>query len=65
MTMFFIHQVGLDKVNKSPDTQLLYVTTGILLNELVGEGRINRYTHLIIDEVILIHKPFLFTCKYV
>jgi HrpA-like RNA helicase len=53
MTMFFICQVGLDKVNKSPDTQLLYVTTGILLNELVGEGRINRYTHLIIDEVIL------------
>jgi HrpA-like RNA helicase len=39
-------------MNKSPDTVLLYVTTGILLNELAGEGRIHRYTHIIIDEVI-------------
>jgi HrpA-like RNA helicase len=36
---------------KSADTRLLYVTTGILLNELSGGDRIQRYTHIIIDEV--------------
>lgn len=51
MSKSFDLKVGLDKMNKSPDTRLLYVTTGILLNELAGDGRIQRYTHIIIDEV--------------
>ena len=31
------YQVGLDKANKSPDTKLLYVTTGVLKRKLIAK----------------------------
>jgi len=46
------YQVGLDKMNKSADTKLIYVTTGILKAMLVNsDSAIDSYTHIIIDEV--------------
>jgi HrpA-like RNA helicase len=48
------YHVGLDKMNKSPDTRLLYVTTGVLKMMLVNDLNIaNTFTHIILDEVIL------------
>ncbi|KAI0979448.1 hypothetical protein GJ496_001151 [Pomphorhynchus laevis] len=43
------HQVGLDK-RHSPDTRLLYCTTGILLQKLIQAKSLNNYTHVILDE---------------
>ena len=45
------YQVGLDKANKSVDTRLLYVTTGILLKMLIAKKHMNDFTHVILDEV--------------
>lgn len=48
------YHVGLDKMNKSPDTRLLYVTTGVLKMMLINDLNIaNTFTHIILDEVIL------------
>ena len=44
-------QVGLDKVHKSPDTRVLYVTTGVLKRILINRKHLNDYTHVILDEV--------------
>uniref|UniRef100_A0AAG5CUI8 Probable ATP-dependent RNA helicase spindle-E n=1 Tax=Anopheles atroparvus TaxID=41427 RepID=A0AAG5CUI8_ANOAO len=43
-------KVGL-KEKLSPDTRLVYVTTGILLQWLIKEKSMNRFTHIILDEV--------------
>ena len=46
------YQVGLDKMNKSPDTKLLYVTTGVLKVMLINDPRVcETFTHIILDEV--------------
>ena len=44
-------KVGLDKVHKSLDTRLLYVTTGILKRMLIAKKHLNEWTHVILDEV--------------
>ena len=43
--------MGLDKVHKSLDTRLLYVTTGILKRMLISKKNLNDWTHVILDEV--------------
>jgi len=45
------YQVGLDKANKTPDTRLLYVTTGVLKRMLINKKSMNDWTHIILDEV--------------
>ena len=45
------YQVGLYKANKTVDTRLLYVTTGILLKMLIAKKHMNDFTHVILDEV--------------
>ena len=65
------YQVGLDKGNKSPDTRLLYVTTGVLKRMIIGKKHLNDWTHIILDEVhereedmdlvMLLIKKLLFT----
>ena len=45
------YQVGLDKAHKSPDTRLLYVTTGVLKRMLIAKRQMNEWTHVILDEV--------------
>ncbi|KOB65008.1 putative ATP-dependent RNA helicase, partial [Operophtera brumata] len=44
------YQVGLDN-KTSADTRISYVTTGVLLQKLVGSKTMNEYTHIILDEV--------------
>lgn len=45
------YQIGLDRKHISSDTRISYVTTGILLQKLITKEDINRYTHIILDEV--------------
>lgn len=48
------YQIGLDGKHVSDDTLITYVTTGVLLQKLVGknaEANFHRYTHIILDEV--------------
>ena len=45
------YQVGLDKENKSPDTRLLYVTTGVLKKQIIERKHLNNWSHIILDEV--------------
>jgi len=47
------YQVGLDKMT-SEDTRLTYVTTGVLLRHIIQAKHLNRYTHIILDEVWLL-----------
>lgn len=35
----------------SEDTRLLYCTTGVLLKKLIAEKHMNKFTHVILDEV--------------
>ncbi|KAI9579641.1 hypothetical protein GQX74_000429 [Glossina fuscipes] len=44
------YQIGLNS-NVSEDTRLLFCTTGVLLQQLVHEKSLKRYTHIILDEV--------------
>lgn len=47
-------QVGLNRqVNECEDdtTQITYCTTGVILQKLLKEKSMNKYTHLILDEV--------------
>ena len=65
------YQVGLDRGNKSPDTRLLYVTTGVLKKMIIARKNLDTWTHIILDEVhersedmdllMLMCKKFLFT----
>ena len=45
------YKVGHDKNNTSKDTRLMYCTTGILLNILVADKNLSKFTHIFIDEV--------------
>ena len=45
------YQVGLDKENKSQDTRLLYVTTGVLKKQIIERKHLNNWSHIILDEV--------------
>lgn len=44
------YQIAMDKV-LSEDTRLTYVTTGVLLQKLIGMKNMNQYTHVVLDEV--------------
>lgn len=44
------YQVGLDKV-ASDDTRLTYMTTGVLLQQLIARKSLGGWTHIIVDEV--------------
>lgn len=44
------YQVRLDAA-RTRDTQLLFVTTGILLRYLSGDALLSAFTHVIVDEV--------------
>lgn len=35
----------------SPETRLLYVTTGVLLQTIINSQNLDKYSHIIIDEV--------------
>jgi len=39
--------------DKSEDTRLLYCTTGVLLQKLINDKNMHRFTHVILDEVFL------------
>ena len=45
------YQVGLDKENKSLDTRLLYVTTGVLKRKIIEMKHLNNWSHIILDEI--------------
>jgi ATP-dependent RNA helicase TDRD9 len=49
------YQIGLDRTHVTPDTHLLYCTTGVLLQKVLHmrkEGKLRlEYTHIIIDEI--------------
>ena len=45
------YQIGLDRKYICQDTRISYVTTGVLLQKLIAKDDINRYTHIIVDEV--------------
>ncbi|XP_028923681.1 ATP-dependent RNA helicase TDRD9 isoform X2 [Ornithorhynchus anatinus] len=44
------YQVGLEKL-ASRNTKLIYMTTGVLLQKLVGAKSLREFTHIFIDEV--------------
>ncbi|KAG5267526.1 hypothetical protein AALO_G00222740 [Alosa alosa] len=44
------YQVGLEKM-ASEHTRLIYMTTGVLLQKLVGAKSLTEYSHIFIDEV--------------
>ncbi|XP_063146460.1 ATP-dependent RNA helicase TDRD9 [Candoia aspera] len=44
------YQVGLEKVATN-DTRLIYMTTGVLLQKVVGAKSLLEFTHIFIDEV--------------
>uniref|UniRef100_A0A1I8QEN2 Probable ATP-dependent RNA helicase spindle-E n=1 Tax=Stomoxys calcitrans TaxID=35570 RepID=A0A1I8QEN2_STOCA len=44
------YKVGLH-ANLCEDTRLVYCTTGVLLQKLIGEKTLTPYTHIILDEV--------------
>ena len=47
------YQISLDKV-ATEDTRLMFMTTGVLLEQLVHTKNMNQYTHVILDEVRLV-----------
>lgn len=49
----------------SADTRLSYVTTGVLLEKLVAEKNMNKFTHVIIDEVGLKSYMYIFAYVYI
>ena len=43
----------------SEDTRLLYCTTGVLLQKLINDKNMHRFTHVILDEVqTLFHQTY-------
>ncbi|XP_068110452.1 ATP-dependent RNA helicase TDRD9 [Hyperolius riggenbachi] len=44
------YQVGLEK-KATTDTRLIYMTTGVLLQKIVGAKSLTEFTHIFIDEV--------------
>lgn len=49
------YQIGMDKM-VSEDTRLTFMTTGVLLEKLVNMKNMNQFTHVILDEVIIMQK---------
>ncbi|XP_019406703.1 PREDICTED: putative ATP-dependent RNA helicase TDRD9 [Crocodylus porosus] len=47
---FVGYQVSLEKV-ATKDTRLIYMTTGVLLQKIVGAKSLTEFTHIFIDEV--------------
>lgn len=45
-----LFQVGLEKM-ATEHTRLIYMTTGVLLQKLVGAKSLTEYSHIFIDEV--------------
>eukprot|EP00026_Physarum_polycephalum_P000318 Phypoly_transcript_00318.p1 GENE.Phypoly_transcript_00318~~Phypoly_transcript_00318.p1 ORF type:complete len:1709 (+),score=182.92 Phypoly_transcript_00318:71-5197(+) len=45
------YQIGMDRQASDKDTQLLFVTTGVMLKKLVNNKSLEQYTHIILDEV--------------
>ena len=45
------YKIGHDRNHTSKDTRLMYCTTGVLLNTLVAERNLFKWTHIFIDEV--------------
>ena len=45
------YQVGMDRVHVGPNTRLRYCTTGVLLQRIISEKRIDQFSHIIIDEI--------------
>lgn len=50
MSIYPSLQVGLQKM-ATEHTKLIYVTTGVLLQKLVGSKTLTEYSHIFIDEV--------------
>ena len=46
----------------SEDTRLLYCTTGVLREKLIGKKNMHQYTHVILDEVRSLC-PHFFACE--
>ncbi|XP_048655393.1 ATP-dependent RNA helicase TDRD9 isoform X3 [Marmota marmota marmota] len=46
------YQVGLEKI-ATEDTRLIYMTTGVLLQKIVSAKSLMEFTHVFIDEVVL------------
>lgn len=50
----FVFKVGLNKKaneSENTETKLLFCTTGVILSKLVAVKEMNKYTHIILDEV--------------
>ncbi|XP_059081906.1 LOW QUALITY PROTEIN: probable ATP-dependent RNA helicase spindle-E [Tigriopus californicus] len=45
------YKIGLDKEFSSPDTRLLYCTTGMLKKMIISKKHLYDWTHIILDEV--------------
>lgn len=48
------YQIGLDRqldTQINSDTRILFCTTGVLVQRLINEKTMKRYTHVILDEV--------------
>lgn len=48
------YQVGLDRnfdVRVNSDTRILFCTTGVLVQKLINEMTMKRFTHIILDDV--------------
>ncbi|CAG9809123.1 unnamed protein product [Chironomus riparius] len=45
------YQVGLDKKINAEDTRILYCTTGVFLQKLVHYKSLQKWTHIVIDEI--------------
>lgn len=45
------YQIGMDREHASKDTRILYCTTGVLLQKLITDPDISKWTHIIVDEV--------------
>ena len=41
----------MDNTHFTPDTRILYCTTGVLLQKLIGQQRLDNYSHIVIDEI--------------
>uniref|UniRef100_A0A3B5A8K9 RNA helicase n=1 Tax=Stegastes partitus TaxID=144197 RepID=A0A3B5A8K9_9TELE len=58
------YQVGLEKM-ATEHTQLIYMTTGVLLQKLVSAKCLTEYSHIFIDEVHKHHTShFSYTCLF-
>lgn len=54
----FVFQVGLEKM-ATEHTQLIYMTTGVLLQKLVLAKSLTEFTHIFLDEVCEQKKKYL------